>query len=60
MYGFPPIKLVNNKIGTSSNNTTKREYNKTINIKKILANNKNQFIKIDEEKDESIEVIKSI
>ena len=61
MYGFPPIKLVNNnKMKDTDNNTTKREYNKTINIKKILANKKKDFIKIEEKPEDTIEVIKYI
>ncbi len=42
-----------------NNNIKKREYN--INIREILANKKNQFIKVDEKKnDDEIEVIKTI
>lgn len=61
MYGFPPIKYINNNIKKNKEQDIKREYNKTINIREILANKKNQFIKVDELiVDEDIEVIKSI
>jgi hypothetical protein len=59
MYGFPPIKNINNMNKEQNNNIKKREYN--INIREILANKKNQFIKVDEKKnDDEIEVIKTI
>jgi hypothetical protein len=61
MYGFPPIKFINNNIKKNKEQNIKREYNKTINIRQILANKKNQFIKIEEKKsDDDIEVIRSI
>jgi hypothetical protein len=61
MYGFPPIKFINNNIKKNKEQNIKREYNKPINIRQILANKKNQFIKIEEKKsDDDIEVIRSI
>jgi hypothetical protein len=61
MYGFPPIKFINNNIKKNKEQNIKREYNKHINIRQILANKKNQFIKIEEKKsDDDIEVIRSI
>jgi len=61
MYGFPPIKFINNNnIKKNKEHNIKREYNKTINIREIFANKRNQFIKIEDKKEDDIEVIKSI
>ena len=62
MYGFPPIKYINNNNNNKNIKSIKREYN--IDIKKILANKSistnSTFIKIDESKDQEIEVINKI
>jgi hypothetical protein len=62
MYGFPPIKYINNNIKKEyNNNIKKREYNKVINIKKILSQNKKQFIEFDKkDNNDNIEVIETI
>jgi hypothetical protein len=61
MYGFPPIKYINNNIKKNKEQNIKREYNKTINIREILANKKTQFIKVDENKEnDELEIINKI